>query len=96
MRVITSLLFNHVTGSPNPFKLLGIILHKNTKDADLRGEGADQEVGLGQEMDVQDDPSQRVLGVAVVKTGRPRDGVVADELVLWIPERRRESRDVCP
>lgn len=39
-------------------------------------------------MDVQDDASQRVLGVAVVKARRPRDGVVADELVVRIPEGR--------
>ena len=61
---------------------------------DLRGEGADQEVGLRQEVDVQDDPSQRVLGVAVVKARRPRDGVIADELVVWIPGRDAESDQV--
>lgn len=42
-------------------------------------------------MDVQDDPSQRVLGVAVVKARRPRDGVIANELVVWIPGRNTES-----
>lgn len=41
-------------------------------------------------MDVKDDAPQRVLGVAVVKARRPRDGVVADELVVRIPEGRRE------
>lgn len=44
-------------GLKNPFKVPVIILHKHHQDADLRGEGADQEVGLGQEVDVQDDPS---------------------------------------
>lgn len=73
------------------FNLLVILLRKHQKDADLRGEGADQEVGLGQEVDVQDDPSQRVLGVAVVQTGRPRDGVVADELIFWIPGRDKRA-----
>lgn len=43
-------------------------------------------------MDVQDDASQRVLGVAVVKARRPRDGVVADELVVRIPEGREGRR----
>lgn len=52
---------------------------------DLWGEGADQEVSLRQEVDVQDDSSQRVLGVAVVKACRPWDGVITDELIVWIP-----------
>lgn len=43
-------------------------------------------------MDVQDDPSQRVLGVAVVQTSRPRDGVVADELIFWIPGRDKKKQ----
>lgn len=58
---------------------------------DLRGERADQEVRLGQEVDVQDDASERVLGVSVVKACRPRDGVIADELIVWIPGRDDES-----
>lgn len=57
----------------------------------LRGEGADQEVCLGQEVDVQDDPTQRVLGVAVVEARRPRDGVIADELIVRIPGGREED-----
>lgn len=42
-------------------------------------------------MDVQDDSSQRVLCVAVVKARRPRDGVIADELVVWIPGRDNKA-----
>lgn len=37
-------------------------------------------------MDVQDDTSQRVLSVAIVKASRPRDGVVANEFVVRVPE----------
>lgn len=92
--MVTLFLFNDVTRSQKQFQLLAIILNKIHKDANLRGEGADQEIGLGQEVDVQDDPSQRVLGVAVVKTGWPRDGVVTDELVFWIPNREREKKCV--
>lgn len=53
---------------------------------DLRRESADQEVGLGEEVDVKNDSSKRVLGVAVVEAGRPRDGVIANELIVWVPE----------
>lgn len=53
----------------------------------LWGKGADEEVSLRQEVDVQDDSSQRVLGVAVVKACWPWDGVIADELIVWIPGR---------
>lgn len=53
---------------------------------DLRRESAHQEVGLGEEVDVKDDSSERVLGVAVVEACRPWDGVVANELVVWVPE----------
>lgn len=58
---------------------------------DLWGEGADQEVSLRQEVDVQDDSSQRVLGVAVVKPCRPRDGVITDELIVGIPGRDNKA-----
>lgn len=68
-------------------KDLNTILCRERERTDLRGEGADQEVSLRQEVDVQDDASQRVLGVAVVKACRPRDGVITDELVVWIPGR---------
>ena len=37
-------------------------------------------------MDVEDDAPQRVLSVAVVKACRPRDGVITDELIVWIPD----------
>lgn len=37
-------------------------------------------------MDVKNDSSKRVLGVAVVEAGRPRDGVIANELIVWVPE----------
>lgn len=62
------------------------VCHPKNRFTDLGGEGAHQEVRLGKEVDVQDDPSQRVLSVAVVKARRPRDGVVTDELVVRIPK----------
>lgn len=37
-------------------------------------------------MDVKNDSSKRVLGVAVVEASRPRDGVIANELIVWVPE----------
>ena len=43
-------------------------------------------------MDVQDDTAQGVLRVAVVQACRPRDGVVADEVVVRVPRKTETKR----